>query len=277
MELSKLNEKLLELREDNNGSLEGMQWIINGAIHEALEPVRESVMSSAQFYLEMQNPEAKSNLIDKIWKLHVNMRIREIEESMVSKKLLIHHKDWFFDFHEDSDYTKQIDEIPTDIIKNDSFLTANKVRNGYRDLYVVNNDINDDGTTISQDTAKLEHVSVLNEKDKQTELEYMVSWLALELILALPFVGTANSIMNSFTWDDINIDFIKSIRPDLDQSYQVETTWWDRLIEVWAAGLGLVGMRSLAKSGKIAEFFERITALWTSKWQLFKSIWKMSW
>ena len=277
MELWKLNEKLLELREDNNGSLEWMQWIVNWAIHETLEPVRESVMSSAQFYLEMQNQDVKNILSDKIGKLHVNMRTREIKEALVDKQLIIHHKDWFFDFHEESDYTKQIDDIPTDIIRNDSFLTANKVRNGYRDLYLVNNDINFDGSTITQDISSLEHVSVLNEKDKQTELEYMVSWLALELFLALPFIGTANSILNSVTWDDINIDFIKSVRPDLDQSYQVETTWWDRLIEVWAAGLGLIGMRSLAKSWKIAEFFEAIAALGMSKWQLFKSMWKMSW
>ncbi|MGB2110678.1 MAG: hypothetical protein ACPHY8_01835 [Patescibacteria group bacterium] len=54
-------------------------------------------------------------------------------------------------------------------------MTANKVRNGYRDLYLVNNDINFDGSTITQDISSLEHVSVLNEKDKQTELEYMVS------------------------------------------------------------------------------------------------------
>lgn len=277
MELWKLNEKLLELREDNNGSLEWMQWIVNWAIHETLEPVRQSVMSSAQFYLEMQNQDVKNILSDKIGKLHVNMRTREIKEALVDKQLIIHHKDWFFDFHEESDYTKQIDDIPTDIIRNDSFLTANKVRNGYRDLYLVNNDINFDGSTITQDISSLEHVSVLNEKDKQTELEYMVSWLALELFLALPFIGTANSILNSVTWDDINIDFIKSVRPDLDQSYQVETTWWDRLIEVWAAGLGLIGMRSLAKSWKIAEFFEAIAALGMSKWQLFKSMWKMSW
>ncbi len=277
MELSKLNEKLLELREDNNGSLEWMQWIINWAIESTLEPVRESVMSSAQFYLEMQNQDVKNILSDKIGKLHVNMRMREIQEAFVDKQLMIHHKDGFFDFHEESDYTKQIDEIPKDIIRNDSFLTANKVRNSYRDLYLVNNDINFDGSTITQDIASLEHISVLNEKDKQTELEYMVSWLALELFLALPFIGTANSILNSVTWDDINIDFIKSVRPDLDQSYQVETTWWDRLIEVWAAGLGLVGMRSLAKSWQIAEFFEAIAAAGISKWQLFKSMWKMSW
>ncbi len=277
MELWKLNEKLLELREDNNGSLKWMQWIVNWAIQSTLEPVRESVMSSAQFYLEMQNQDVKNILSDKIGKLHVNMRIREIHEAFVDKQLMIHHKDWFFDFHEQSDYTKQIDEIPKDIIRNDSFWTADKVRNGYRDLYLVNNDINFDGSTITQDISSLEHVSVLNEKDKQTELEYMVSWLALELFLALPFIGTANSLLNSVTWNDINIDFIKSVRPDLDQSYQVETTWWDRLIEIWAAGLGLIGMRSLAKSWQIAEFFEAIVALGMSKGQLFKSMWKMSW
>ena len=277
MELWKLNEKLLELREDNNGSLKWMQWIVNWAIQSTLEPVRESVMSSAQFYLEMQNQDVKNILSDKIGKLHVNMRIREIHEAFVDKQLIIHHKDWFFDFHEQSDYTKQIDEIPKDIIRNDSFWTADKVRNGYRDLYLVNNDINFDGSTITQDISSLEHVSVLNEKDKQTELEYMVSWLALELFLALPFIGTANSLLNSVTWNDINIDFIKSVRPDLDQSYQVETTWWDRLIEIWAAGLGLIGMRSLAKSWQIAEFFEAIVALGMSKGQLFKSMWKMSW
>ncbi len=277
MELWKLNEKLLELREDNNGSLEWMQWIVNWAIQSTLEPVRESVMSSAQFYLEMRNQDVKNILSDKIGKLHVNMRTREIKEALIDKQLMIHHKDWFFDFHKESDYTKQIDEIPKDIIRNDSFLTANKVRNSYRDLYLVNNDINFDGSTITQDISSLEHVSVLNEKDKQTELEYMVSGLALELFLALPFIGTANSILNSVTWDDINIDFLKMVRPDLDQSYQVETTWWDRLIEIWAAGLGLIGMRGLAKSWKIAEFFEAIAAAGMSKWQLFKSMWKMSW
>jgi len=132
-------------------------------------------MSSAQFYLEMQNQDVKNILSDKIGKLHVNMRMREIQEAFVDKQLMIHHKDGFFDFHEESDYTKQIDEIPKDIIRNDSFLTANKVRNSYRDLYLVNNDINFDGSTITQDIASLEHISVLNEKDKQTELEYMVS------------------------------------------------------------------------------------------------------
>ncbi|MGB2110679.1 MAG: hypothetical protein ACPHY8_01840 [Patescibacteria group bacterium] len=50
-------------------------------------------MSSAQFYLEMQNQDVKNILSDKIGKLHVNMRTREIKEALVDKQLLIHHKD----------------------------------------------------------------------------------------------------------------------------------------------------------------------------------------
>lgn len=253
MEISKLNEKLIDFREKNNGSLRGMQWIINSTIAESLEPVKNSVMASAQFFLEMQDQEMQDVLKDKIWSLHVNMRMRQIKEALIDKELIIHHKDGVLDFHKDNEFSREIDEIPNDIIKNDSFWTANKTRNAYRDLALTNKDINADGSSIQKDLSSLDHVSVLNEFDQQTEIDYMISWIALELLLALPLVGTANSLLNSITSEDINVELIKNLRPDLNQDYRVETTWWDRVLEIAAAWLGIVGLRSLAKSWKIAE------------------------
>jgi len=111
-----------------------------------LVDIRDVVMTNAKFYLEIQDPAVKKSISDKIGKLHVNMRERQISEAFIEKELIVYYEDTdkILDFKDEDQHTREIDGIPVDLIGNDSFFTMSKVSNTYKDLALTNTDINGD-------------------------------------------------------------------------------------------------------------------------------------
>lgn len=285
LQYEKIAKNIHKLKEENNGSLENLQWMINSYVQDGLETIRQSVLSSAKYYIEVQDEQVRETVSDKIWKLHVNMRIRQIEEAFIHKQLLIDVNEWWLDFAQETQSTKEIDKIPTDILLNDSLFTANNVRNRYRDSYLINNDLDQDGLTISDGLAELLNVSILNEKDQQTEIEYILAALALDAFSSIPGIWSIASIWISandlFSQYDSTAEILKKLLPDdLDQNYKQYNTGWDYVLAVTTLWASLIWLQGSIKWLKIAAQVKYLKTLNISSElieQTFKKVWIKLW
>lgn len=247
MELQKIAKEIYQLKAERGWSLKNCQWIINDYFQKSLSKMSQSVLWSAKFYLSLQeSPELRWQLSDKVSSLHVNMRERQIYQELIEKDLVIHNKEGFFDLPEESDFQREIDDIPTDILWNDSFFTANKTRNHYRDMSLMNHDYDLDGIKSKEEIKKLTNISILSEQDRETEQEFLLAMLAIEVLSSLPIAGTALSLglatEDLFNEYDSGVENIKRLFPDMDQNYTVEK-WF--FAYAWAIATIIASMISL--------------------------------
>ena len=256
VQFKNISKEIHKLKLKNWWSLENLQWAINESIQSWFENIRTSVLTSAKYYLEIQNPETKNNISEKIWKTHINMRERQIREAFIDKKLLIDEDTGWFDFAEENTTTKEINKIPTDIINNDSFFTLDNIKNEYRDLYLVKNDINNDGISIWKWLSHLKNISVLSEKDQETETEFLIATLAVDAFASIPWAWSLLSLwiatQDIFSDYDVTIENIKKLFPDFDQSYMQQNSMEDYVLAVWTIGISLVWLQWAIKWLKIA-------------------------
>ena len=285
LQYEKIANYINALKKTNNGSLENLQWMINTYVQDSLETIRSSVLSSAKYYIEIQDPEVKASVSNKIWKLHVNMRIRQIEEAFITKKLLIDVDEWWFDFAQETKHTREIDEIPNDILLNDSFFTANNIRNWYRDAYLIENDLDQDGISISDGLEKLRNISILNEKDQQTEIEFILAAFALDAFTSLPGIWSIASIWISatdlFNRYDTTVEILKKLLPDeLDQNYKQYNASGDYVLALTTLWASLIWLQGSIKWLKIAAQVKYLKTLNISSElieQTFKKVWVKLW
>lgn len=265
MQFENISKIIYKAKEKNGWSFENLQWMINWHIQESLEEIRVSVLTSAKYYLEIQNPETKIKLAEKIGTLHINKRERQIKESFIDKNLVIDLDNWWLDFAQETEDTKEINSIPTDILLNDSFLTADKVKNRYSDMYLIKNDLDGDWETIWESVWSLKNISVLNDKDQQTEIEFIIASLALDAFASIPWAWSILSvgIASQDLFSDYNstIETLKAILPDLDQNYSQQNTSLDYVSAIGTIGISIIWLQSAIKWLKIASQVKHLKSL----------------
>jgi hypothetical protein len=90
----------------------------------------------------------------------------------------------------------------------------------------MNHDYDLDGIKSKEEIKKLTNISILSEQDRETEQEFLLAMLAIEVLSSLPIAGTALSLglatEDLFNEYDSGVENIKRLFPDMDQNYTVE-------------------------------------------------------
>lgn len=247
-EFLQLNEEIQSLKDDNDGSMENMQWEANNILKDALSHLTESLFPSAIFYLQMSRPEISSQIINAETKgskkkLHAGMRIREIHSGLVSDSINIG------------------DSIPKGLIDNDSFFTLNSVDNERYDNFLMKDKISWGGKSLSDQVQGLKEITFLNEQDKQIEEEAMVACLALIWACCVPYMWAVPSIFfdiqDTFSSQDAMLCFLKD-HNIVPQEYHMDKAFYENIIAAVWVFASVVWLQAAAKSAKLAKVVKKL-------------------
>ncbi|MCP4523068.1 MAG: hypothetical protein GY828_02510 [Candidatus Gracilibacteria bacterium] len=189
-----INSQIGDLKklEEEYGSLKGFSIALNANIKESFQEFSKTVLTSAKFYIDMQNEDFKNRLISsnkykesKDFQNHIKNRNEAFKEAFIDGKI------------------EDPDEIPSGLFYNNTTLE------GWRDWSTddVTNADNSlmtlpglDGKTMTDTLKNLDSkISLLNEKDKEIEKKIAQSILALTLLSILPIFGESNDILTLFS------------------------------------------------------------------------------
>ena len=265
--LNEMEEVVDDVRDDNDGSLANMQWIINEELNGKLSDIHDSVITSALFYIKWHSDDFQAMIRDEFFSdskrddMSNSLSFRDGQpmtraEEAIMYSGFVHGK---INNIKDELINGDIDDadIPSGIFNNNSwFESIIDQTSSIKSQEVLAT------TSIAADVHGLnDQISFLSKEDEEIEGNAMMCYMGMCCMQMIPYVGAVASVpidlVDTISSNDATLSSLKTmgIVPD---RYNMKKKWFDHAF----AAVGIVatafGAQGLVKGGKVARALSKI-------------------